>query len=144
MRNVFVAINQMRQFDPEILSNLENLSYRVNEAFIISEILKIIHQKQAFENGFKYKKYGIIYDETSSQSGQYASGPIPDLLGKESLDHEHFIKVNHQTQVFYSSIQQLNFDVLDFWKTLSSQAEEFDIPQINKEGETVSESIKTS
>eukprot|EP00347_Sterkiella_histriomuscorum_P006361 403353053 len=141
LHNCFMSINQSRLFDTTTLSTVEKLSYILNEAYQTKRLLKLLKDKKNFENGYKFKQYGIIYDDQQISKSSYQNGAIPDYMGEDQLDADHFIQVNFLSQFFYLGAQKLSFDVMDFWKALSDQSGDIDINKIQSNGNNVSERI---
>ncbi|CDW83114.1 UNKNOWN [Stylonychia lemnae] len=141
LHNIFMANNQLRIFDYSHFSTINKASYLVNEAYMILLLSKNISKRKQIENGFKYKQYGIVFDDQQIAKNSYQSGAIQDYMGEDSLDPEHFIHVNYTTQLFYNGIQQLSVDVMDFWKSLSDNTGSLDVKKTQVQGNIVSERI---
>ena len=63
MHNCFICLNILRCFNSDYLSAFEKLNYKLNESYIINEMKKIINKKHKYENGYKYRYYGVLTED---------------------------------------------------------------------------------
>ena len=111
IRNCFVCLNLLRSFKSKNLSFFDKLSYKLNEALLIYQLKHSLKKKDEFENGFQYKMYGVVNDESLE-----AKGSIPHLFEIEKLEAEHFIRINTLSLNYNQGIQFLGLELIDFWK----------------------------
>ncbi|CDW74269.1 UNKNOWN [Stylonychia lemnae] len=122
--NCFLAINLLRSFDSRSFSTLEKINYKINEAYQIYLILKVIQDRRKYQNGYKHKQYGVVLDEQQILKGSYQNGSIPDYIGEDNIEPDHFIQ-----------------DVMEFWRSFLGNNHKLDVKSIKEKSDKVAERV---